>query len=167
MHKCLGRADVSAILVAGFLLSACSTSVHLTRDFDQKAVHSTSIKAVTIRAKHLSGATRRVISNLKGAILARLPKTALSGKLPANLDVFITRANFSNSTSRLLIGAFSGMDRLHVSVTLMDANTNRIIASFDVTGDYNPGGLGTFATPEKYTANNVAEALVNKLYGPD
>ena len=167
MHKSLGRTSVSAILVIGFMLSGCSTSVHLTRDFDKKAVQSTSIKEVTIRAKHLSGATRRVLSNLKGAILARLPKAAPSSKSPANLDVLVTRANFSNSTSRLLIGAVSGMDRLHVSVTLKDANSNKIITSFNVNGDYNPGGLGTFATPEKYTANNVADAIVNKLYGTD
>ena len=147
------------------VLGACSTSVHVTKEFNQEDIIKSNIVDVTVRAKHLSGASNVVIGNLRNAILSQLGEVASKGSKPANLDVLITRAKFSTSASRFLIGAFAGTDELYVSVTLKDKKSNQIIASFDVNGDYNPGGLGAFATAEKYTANYVAETLVNKLYG--
>jgi len=147
-------------------LGACSTSVENTRSFDPAILVDTKIATVNIRAAHLSGGTGEVISNLKSALLEGLAKRHPTTSKIATIDVTITTAEFSNSTSRFLIGAFAGFDRLHVSVTVREQKTQRVIAGFDVKGEYNPGGFGALATPQSYTAKNVAEAIVEKLYGP-
>jgi hypothetical protein len=154
---------MTVVATALMLVSACTTAVTATKPFDRNVQHGLKISQVSVDARPGSGATTTLVAALRSAVLQQLSAKGISGE-NANLFIVISKAVLKSSRNRAMIGAFAGSNKLDVTATIKSQSGGKVLAEFDVKGDYNPGGFGAFSNPETSTAESVAEALVAEIY---
>jgi len=153
-----------AIIAAALsLVSACTTAVTATKPFDKNVQQDLKIEQVLVDAIPGSGATTTLVAALRSSVLQKLTAKGALGE-NANLHIVISRVVIKSTGNRAMIGALAGSNKLDVTATVKSQSSGKVLAEFDVKGDYNPGGFGAFSNPESSTAEGVAEALVAEIY---
>jgi len=144
-------------------VSGCTTAITATKPFERGTQKGLNISQVSVKALPASGATITLVAALKSAVLQQLSVKGVVGS-NAKLDILVANAVIVNSSDRAFIGALAGSNKLDVTATVKSQEDGKILAEFDVKGDYNPGGFGAFSNPEISTAESVAEALIAEIY---
>ena len=159
--RALRKSVLSTIIF--LMLGACATNIETKQSLNVGLREKLEITNVVVNALPEARAKPTLLTNLRSAVLVELRTINAYGQI-GTLELLVTKARMISQGKRSLFGALAGSDLLYVTATIKDEKTQAIVAQFEIKGDYNPGGLGMFVNPKRYTAKRVAEALVKEIY---
>ena len=152
------------LLVSVAVLSACvTTEITTKKAFEGNDRSSLDFTDISVEATPESGASHFILSSLKSLVYSRISAMNLSGD-PARLHMVVTHVKIVPNEDRLIVGALAGPNELNVTATVVSKSDNQVLAEFDVIGEFNPAAMGAFSNQEIWTADSVAESLVEAIY---
>jgi hypothetical protein len=152
-------------VIVSLSLVSCSTSLRVHKELKVETKTHLQITEVSVTAADsiASSTSDTLLKALKSAVEARL-LSFQEDDTSAVLEIVVTKARIVTRETRIFAGAFAGSSSLDITATIKDKKTGEALGIYEVTGSYNPGGLGAFSDPVEATANSVAEELIKGIY---
>jgi len=153
-------AKLLSIVLAAVFVAGCATVVTLRQPLAQMSVGNLQFRGIEATST-LTSVTPENIARLKMSVAERVSKLP-KGDVPVKIEVVVTEFDIQSGATRLVAGAFSGSNKMTVSVKVIDP-VGKTIADFDVQRSGNPGGYGFFYSQTDATINAVADGIADVL----